>query len=63
MTAGAVAVPTIVPLRAPIPGQHKTLIDSNTKIELRSGKNYIFEFKHIVVLYNCLIFLFQNELL
>lgn len=37
MTAGAVCVPTIVPLRAPIPGQHKTCIDTNTKIELRSG--------------------------
>ena len=37
MTAGAIAVPTIIPLRAPTPGQHKTCIDSNTKIELRSG--------------------------
>ena len=37
MTAGAVAVPTIMPLRAPIPGQHKSTIDTNTKIELRSG--------------------------
>jgi len=39
MTAGAVAVPTIVPLRAPVPGKHKTYIDSNTKIELNSGIN------------------------
>ena len=46
MTAGSVAVPTIVPLRAPIPGQHKTTIDSNTKIELRSG-NDEFVFYHL----------------
>ena len=37
MTAGAVSVPTIVPLRAPQPGQHKTCIDTNTKVELRTG--------------------------
>ncbi|ELU16303.1 hypothetical protein CAPTEDRAFT_151808 [Capitella teleta] len=36
MTAGAVVVPTIVPLRAPVPGQHKTCIDTNTRLELRS---------------------------
>ncbi len=41
MTAGAVAVPTIMPLRAPVPGVHKSTIDTNTKIELRSG---LFEF-------------------
>lgn len=37
MTAGAVAVPTIVPLRPPHPGKHKTAVDSSTKIELKSG--------------------------
>ena len=37
MTAGSVAVPTIVPLRAPILGQHKTAVDTATKIELHSG--------------------------
>jgi len=37
MTAGAVAVPTIVPLRAPAAGQSKTVVDSDTKLELRSG--------------------------
>jgi len=37
MTAGAVAVPTIVPLRAPLAGQSKGVIDSDTKLELRSG--------------------------
>ncbi|PVD25450.1 hypothetical protein C0Q70_13106 [Pomacea canaliculata] len=36
MTAGSVAVPTIIPLRFPSSGLHKTSIDSNTKIELRS---------------------------
>ena len=41
MTAGAVAVPTIMPLRAPVPGQHKSAIDTNTKIELRSGTSNI----------------------
>ena len=38
MTAGSVAVPTIIPLRPPMPGLHKTSIDSNIKIELRTGK-------------------------
>lgn len=36
MTAGSVAVPTIIPLRFPVVGLHKTAIDSNTKIELRT---------------------------
>ncbi|KAK7477462.1 hypothetical protein BaRGS_00031286 [Batillaria attramentaria] len=36
MTAGSVAVPTIIPLRFPVAGTHKTAIDSNTKIELRT---------------------------
>lgn len=39
MAAGAVSVPTIVPLRAPHCGQHKTAVDTRTKIELHSG-NY-----------------------
>lgn len=39
MAAGAVSVPTIVPLRAPHVGQHKTAVDTRTKIELHSG-NY-----------------------
>lgn len=34
MTAGAIAVPTIVPLRPPLPGKSKSSVDSNTKIEL-----------------------------
>ncbi|KAL3873518.1 hypothetical protein ACJMK2_036625 [Sinanodonta woodiana] len=34
MTAGSIAVPTVVPLRPPLPGRSKTSIDSNTKIEL-----------------------------
>ena len=38
MTAGSIAVPTVIPLRAPIPGRPKTAIDSNTKIELKTGK-------------------------
>jgi len=37
MAAGAVSVPTIVPLRAPHSGQHKTAVDTRTKIELHSG--------------------------
>ncbi|KAK2183985.1 hypothetical protein NP493_288g03000 [Ridgeia piscesae] len=36
MTAGAITVPTIVPLRAPLPGQHKSYIDSSTPVELNS---------------------------
>ena len=35
MTAGAVAVPTIIPLKAPSGPKH--IIDSVTLIELRSG--------------------------
>ncbi|XP_076443022.1 double zinc ribbon and ankyrin repeat-containing protein 1-like [Babylonia areolata] len=36
MTAGSVGVPTIIPLRPPMPGLHKTAIDSTIKIELRT---------------------------
>ncbi|CAD5118152.1 DgyrCDS6888 [Dimorphilus gyrociliatus] len=36
MTAGAIGVPTVIPLRVPIPGQVKNSVDTNTKIELRS---------------------------
>ena len=38
MAAGAVAVPSIIPLRVPIPGKNKSEIDTNTLIELRTGK-------------------------
>ena len=38
MTAGAIAVPTIVPLRPPLPGKSKSSVDSNTKIELNTGQ-------------------------
>jgi len=41
MAAGAVAVPTVVPLRAPHVGQHKTSVDTETRIELHSG-NYMY---------------------
>jgi hypothetical protein len=36
MTAGSVAVPTIIPLRAPVAGKLKNVIDTYTPIELRS---------------------------
>ena len=42
MTAGSIAVPTIVPLRPPIPGKPKTSIDSNTKVELSTGDCMIY---------------------
>jgi hypothetical protein len=41
MTAGAVAVPTIVPLRPPLSGKLKSSIDTNTLIELNSGKSHL----------------------
>ena len=37
MTAGSIAVPTIVPLRPPIVGKLKNVIDTCTPIELRTG--------------------------
>lgn len=40
MTAGSIAVPTIIPLRVPQPGRPKLSIDSNTKIELNTGNGY-----------------------
>jgi hypothetical protein len=43
MTAGSISVPTIVPLRVPVNGKLKNLIDTNTPIELKTGK---FLFKH-----------------
>jgi len=49
MAAGAVSVPTIVPLRAPHSGQHKTAVDTRTKIELHSG-NYSVDSVHVVSL-------------
>ncbi|XP_067682776.1 double zinc ribbon and ankyrin repeat-containing protein 1-like isoform X1 [Haliotis asinina] len=36
MTAGSIIVPTIIPLRAPVPGRSKLSIDSATKIEVRT---------------------------
>lgn len=36
MTAGSIAVPTIIPLRVPKGPKH--VIDSSTKIELASGE-------------------------
>jgi len=41
MTAGSVSVPTIVPLRAPVPGLPKTSVDTDTRIELNSGVHLI----------------------
>jgi hypothetical protein len=38
MTAGSITVPTIVPLRAPLTGKLKNVIDVSTPIELRTGK-------------------------
>jgi hypothetical protein len=43
MTAGSIAVPTIVPLRVPTIGKSKNLIDTSTPIELKTGK-YCFQF-------------------
>ena len=37
MTAGAIAVPTVMPLRMPVAGVPKNHIDSNTLIEIQSG--------------------------
>ncbi|XP_077998885.1 double zinc ribbon and ankyrin repeat-containing protein 1-like [Glandiceps talaboti] len=36
MTAGAIVVPTIIPLRVPIPGKPKLNIDTNTNVEIRT---------------------------
>ncbi|KAG8444025.1 hypothetical protein GDO86_009279 [Hymenochirus boettgeri] len=36
MTAGSIAVPQIIPLRVPLPGQSKYEIDTNTAIEIKS---------------------------
>ena len=38
MSAGSISVPQIIPLRPPY-GHRKHIIDSNTEIEIRSGKN------------------------
>jgi hypothetical protein len=37
MPAGSIAVPTIVPLRAPIAGKLKNIIDTCTPIEVATG--------------------------
>jgi len=36
MTAGSIAVPLIIPLRAPVAGKLKNVIDTNTPIELKT---------------------------
>lgn len=36
--AGSIAVPIVIPLRRPVPGKPKSCIDSNTLIEISSGK-------------------------
>ena len=40
MTAGSIAVPTIVPLRVPSSGKSKNHIDTSTPIELKTGEYY-----------------------
>ena len=37
MTAGSISVPTIIPLRAPVVGKLKNVIDTSVAIELRTG--------------------------
>lgn len=37
MTAGSIQVPTIMPLRPPVVGKSKNLIDTSTPIEIRTG--------------------------
>lgn len=44
MTAGSIIVPAIIPLRPPIPGKSKLSIDTNVKIELSTGKIYVYYF-------------------
>ena len=53
MTAGAIAVPTIVPLRPPLPGKSKSSVDSNTKIELNTGK--ISQRSSMIYTYFCIL--------
>ena len=38
MTAGSIAVPSIVPLRVPTYGKLKNVIDIYTPIEIKSGR-------------------------
>jgi hypothetical protein len=52
MTAGSISVPTIIPLRAPVVGKLKNVIDNSVAIELRTGDlnmkkaDYIYLFFH-----------------
>lgn len=41
MTAGFVAVPTIVPLKVCTAGRRKNHVDTDTKIELKSGAPFV----------------------
>jgi hypothetical protein len=38
MTAGSISVPTIIPLRAPVSGKFKNVIDTTIAIELKTGE-------------------------
>ena len=37
MTAGSISVPTIIPLRVPVSGKLKNVIDTSIAIELKTG--------------------------
>lgn len=42
MTAGSVCAPQIIPLRVPQPGKANHEIDTNTLLEMKSGRNHVY---------------------
>lgn len=50
MTAGSIAVPTIVPLRAPNPYKSKNAIDTDTPIELKTGDLTRLDYFYFIIL-------------
>ena len=62
MTAGAILVPSIIPLRTPVVGQVKNVIDTDIAIDMRSGGAWIarvgcFIVKVVVVVEEMLLFI------
>lgn len=41
MTAGSVCAPQIIPLRVPQPGKANHEIDTNTLLEMKSGRKHM----------------------
>lgn len=56
MTAGSVCAPQIIPLRVPQPGKANHEIDTNTLLEMKSGRNHM-HFELLKIALSCPVFM------